>query len=196
MCDRADFWESVHFSTIGSEGQLLSWLGVRARVLVCVCLLIEWMSWSVIEMRLRQTGGLLVGQSRRAGSTTQCSLCECCEIKTCNRARSTVLFVRSCPLIVHDESIFRMIFSSVGQRGKAHLMMIVNICPWSVCCAVCTPSHHWLTSPPYYECLQSVPSSISHPLEALWRAWQQTHRRPATRTWSGRVAWVCDKEGG
>ena len=30
---------------------------------MCVCLLIEWMSWSVTEMRLRRTGGLLVGEA-------------------------------------------------------------------------------------------------------------------------------------
>lgn len=52
------------------------------------------------------------------------------------------------------------------------------------------------THPSLSELPPMDPSSIS-PLQSLCEgAWQQTHRRPATRMKSGRVAWACDKEGG
>ena len=40
------------------------WIG-RLQTWLSVCLLIEWMSWSVIEMRLKETGGLLVGPKQQ-----------------------------------------------------------------------------------------------------------------------------------
>lgn len=66
---RADVWESVYFFN--------NWIGKAADFgWVCtwerVCLLIEWMSWSVMEMKLRQTGGLLVSRTSRAGRAAPC----------------------------------------------------------------------------------------------------------------------------
>lgn len=65
----ADVWESVYFFS--------NWIGKAADFgWVCtwetVCLLIEWMSWSVMEMKLKQTGGLLVSRTSRAGSAARC----------------------------------------------------------------------------------------------------------------------------
>lgn len=66
---RADVWESVYFFS--------NWIGKAADFgWVCtwesVCLLIEWMSWSVMEMKLGQTGSLLVSTPIWAGSATRC----------------------------------------------------------------------------------------------------------------------------
>lgn len=76
----------------------------------CVCLLIEWVSWSVIEMRLKQTGGLLVDQTLPVQQDLTTTQCTCCEVSGCFYHLSCLTFT------LCSSCLFEM-FQSLGASS-------------------------------------------------------------------------------
>lgn len=121
-----------------------------------VCLLIEWTSWSVIEMKLRQTGGLLLSRTIQAGSGTG-AVCGCAF--KCAEGFFFLSILMFCLQITTTWKTLCLTFETSGV-SKLKRPLGTN-----------APTHP-------HRRPQSTRHSFVSTLEVLWRAWQQTRRRP------------------
>lgn len=164
------FWYWVYFSITGL-GDLApcAWASVES-----ACLLIEWTRWSVIEMRLRQTGGLLVSQTRR--------------VETPDNVLSVNVYK---PKHFCTEEFLTLVLKLLQYSNK---QITVNICltdkqqPLFMCYQIYVSQFESLSS------LTNTPNKPTNHLSLLsrlCRAWQHTHCCRTTR--SKIVTWVCDK---
>lgn len=172
-----------------------------ASVCVRVCLFANWMNELIcyrneVKADRRPSGrpnpAAAAGQEAGVSLTsTQCSVCakqrQLCMYFLHRAAVSLCAFY---PLSLNSFFLALVLV----QKWQNLFMCFSNICSRCVSFRVWTPSHYWLTPPLITD--SNEPVIHFSPPEPLWRTWQQTHRRPATRTISGRAAWACNKEGG